>query len=288
MERDEALNRLEAIGTTDEVTDADLAWVRQQLESDAAEVRAEACALLGELLSPAELLSTTEGLVEDAAPEVRAAFYEAVGVVLHEAEEHDLLDLQGRPAWVLERGWVAPEDALSVLAVLQHAARDGDEDIRVRAAALRSLGYVAHLEDVDALVAAFLARPEPEARQAALAAAAASGLSDRWAAPVTDALGDEDGEVRAAAALAAGQLQLQDAAPYLEAMTLEGGEEERLAAAISSLLLTEEDEREALVEQLSLRGVPAEVIEEAMAAVADLDGYEDEEEEEEEEEGDEG
>ena len=86
--------------------------------------------------------------------------------------------------------------------------------------------------------------------------------------------------LRAAAALAVGRLGIESALPYLEAMTMEGGETERLAAAISTLLLTSEEDRESAMEQFALRGLPNDLIEEAAAAVEELAEYDEEEEEE--------
>lgn len=282
MTRDEILARIEALSDQDHVSDEDVDWLLTSLDHHDPEVRAEACGLLGELLAAAEIYDALRPLADDPDEDVRIAALEALGTVLHEAAEHDLLDLEGRPDWVEERGWVAPEDAQEALGALHALVENGSETMAIRGAALRALGPVAHLEPVDALIDAFVHRAEPEARHAAIEAAAASGLSDRWSVEVTAALGDDSSPVRAAAALAVGRLHIADALPYLEAMTMEGEESERLAAAISTLLLTPWEERDAAAEQLSLRGMPDELIEEAQAAVEELEEYEEEEEEEEE------
>jgi HEAT repeat protein len=290
MNRDEILARIEALSDQDHVADDDVDWLMAQLSDDAPEVRAEACGLLGELLTAAEIYDVLRPLVDDPAEGVRTAALEALGAVLHEAEEHDLLDLDGRPEWVTERGWIAPEDAREALAALQALAGDAAESMAIRGAALRSLGPVAHLEPVDTLIDSFLHRGDAAARHAAIEAAAGSGLRDRWATEITAAIGDESPDVRAAAALAVGRLGILDALPYLEAMTMDGDEPEQLAAAISTILLTPFEDREAAVEQLSLRGLPDDLLEEALDAVEELEYGEEgeEEEEEEEEEGDEG
>ena len=290
MDRDEALARVEALAEMEDVPEGEVDWLLSLLlgaGDENAPLRAEACTLLGDLLSPAEIAVALRPLADDPVADVRVAAFDSLGPVLLEAAEHDLLDLEGRPEWVEDRGWVAPEDAQDAVALLRRVVGDVEEDLRLRCAALHSLGYVAHLEPVDALIAGFLERAEPEARQAGLAAAAASGLSDRWEEAVTASLGDRDPGVRAVAALTAGQLRLAALMPYLETMTFDGSETEQLNAAIASLLMTPYDEREALAEQLVLRGLANEIVEEAVFAAEELDEDEDEDDEDEVDEDDE-
>lgn len=277
MNAQEAIERLEQLIESEEIPEQDEGWVLDCLGHEDAGVRAAAALAVGEHWpTPAAFEALSEMLV-DAAPEVRAAVCEAWGPLVLEAAENDLLAIDGRPDWVVERGWIAPEDARAVVEALETLAGRETEHPGVRGAALRSLGYLAERPSVIKLIESASAGSDPDGRLAAIEAAAASEAAERWSATVITALGDPEARVRAAAALAAGQLGLAAALPYLESMGMEGEEEEQLAAAISSLFLTPEDERELLLEQLLLRGVPFEIVDEARAAVEDLEYADDDE-----------
>ena len=270
MNESDALQRIGELGERDGLAADELAWLLQRLVDASPEVRVAACTLLGEQLPAHEMMDTVAPLAGDREPLVRAAACEALGEVVREATAYELFALDGRPGWVAERGLVAPVDAHTVLAVLRAAADDEAEPMRVRGAALRALGYASRLAPVEALVDRFLRHGEAEARQAALAAAGASGWPERWAAAVIEALGDEADGVRAAAALAVGQLGIAEARAYLEPLTHEAPPAVQLAAATSVLLLTPDKKRTERAAQLRLLGLPDALAEEALETACEV------------------
>ena len=275
MDTDAILERLDALAEGEQVADDDFEWLLAQREHADADVRAGACSLLGELLTAAEIVAHLESMLGDRDAEVREFAHEAMGEVVDEAVENGLLELDGRPDWIEERGWIAPEDARRVYARLQKTLADADEPLPVRLAALRALGFAGERDEVSTWIHDFLHHDEASARQTAIVAAAGTGDADRWSCAVTSALGDAAPEVRAAAALAAGRLLLADARPYLEStpQNEEAEPEERLMAAISALLLAPPDDRNALLERWRSRGVPDELLAEAELGLRDLEDW---------------
>ena|SRR6266496_329578 len=109
----------------------------------------------------------------------------------------------------------------------------GEDDVRVRRAALESVGYSSRSE-VATLVESSFQREDPNWKASALVAMGRSA-DDRWSDEVTRSLVSENDDIRRAAVQAAGELSLKSAGPLLLKMLGEEEDETVLSAIIWSL-----------------------------------------------------
>jgi len=109
----------------------------------------------------------------------------------------------------------------------------GEDDVRVRRAALESVGYSSRSE-VATLVESSFQREDPNWKASALVAMGRSA-DDRWSDEVTRSLVSENDDIRRAAVQAAGELSLKSAGPRLLKMLGEEEDETVLSAIIWSL-----------------------------------------------------
>ena len=113
------------------------------------------------------------------------------------------------------------------------AVANGDDDARVRRAALESLGYSARPE-VATLIESSLHREDPAWQTSALVAMGRSA-DDRWADEVTRSLFHANDGIRRAAVQAAGELELKSARPALLQMLGEEEDDSVMSAVVWSL-----------------------------------------------------
>jgi HEAT repeat protein len=118
------------------------------------------------------------------------------------------------------------EDALLVSA-------NGEDDVRVRRAALESLGYSSRPE-VATLIESAFHREDPNWRASALRAMGRSA-DERWEEDVTQGLISDNDSVKQAAVQAAGELSLRSARPLLLNLLVEEEDADVANAAIWSL-----------------------------------------------------
>ena len=130
----------------------------------------------------------------------------------------DLGELEEIP----EKTYHEVEDALL-------ASANSEDDIRVRRAALESLGYSSRLEVITLIESAFH-REDPRWQASALIAMGRSA-DDRWEDEVTSSLISEDDRVKRAAAQAVGELGLRSARPILLKILGEEDEDGEIASA---------------------------------------------------------
>jgi HEAT repeat protein len=109
----------------------------------------------------------------------------------------------------------------------------GEDDARVRRAALESLGYSSR-EDVSTLIQSSFQREDPHWKVSALTAMGRSA-DERWADEVTRSLVSENDNIRKAAVQAAGELSLRSSRPLLLRMLNEEEDSTVISAAIWSL-----------------------------------------------------
>jgi HEAT repeat protein len=109
----------------------------------------------------------------------------------------------------------------------------GDDDARVRRAALESLGYSSR-EDVATLIQSSFQREDPHWKASALTAMGRSA-DDRWTDEITRSLVSENDTIRRAAVQAAGNLSLRSTRPLLLRMLNEEDDNSILSAVIWSL-----------------------------------------------------
>jgi HEAT repeat protein len=109
----------------------------------------------------------------------------------------------------------------------------GEEDARVRRAALESLGFSSRPE-VTALIESSFHREDPNWQTSALIAMGRSA-DERWADEVTRSLISENDNIRKAAVQAAGELSLKSTRPLLLKMLGEEEDDAILSAVIWSL-----------------------------------------------------
>lgn len=126
-----------------------------------------------------------------------------------------------------------PEDILHQVEDALLASANGEDDVRVRRAALESLGYSSRPEVITLIEAAFQ-REDPNWQASALYAMGRSA-DDRWADDVLNSLFNDDDRIRRAAVRAAGELSIKLARPLLLRLLAEEEEEEVTSAAIWSL-----------------------------------------------------
>ena len=109
----------------------------------------------------------------------------------------------------------------------------GEDDARVRRAALESIGYSSR-EEVAALIQSSFQREDPHWQVSALTAMGRSA-DERWADEVTRSLVSENDNIRRAAVQAAGELSLKSTRPLLLRMLSEEEDASVLSAVIWSL-----------------------------------------------------
>lgn len=126
-----------------------------------------------------------------------------------------------------------PEDILHQVEDALLASANGEDDVRVRRAALESLGYSSRPEVITLIESAFQ-REDPNWQASALYAMGRSA-DDRWADDVLNSLVNDDDRIRRAAVRAAGELSIKPARPLLLRLLAEEEEEEVTSAAIWSL-----------------------------------------------------
>lgn len=210
---------------------------------------------------------------EDAAAEVRSAADLALGRVVREG------DLAGvdAPGYAPEPDSYEPDTALHAEARghLLEALRGGRSEGE-RLAAMEALGCLTEQPEVVAAIER-ADGGSPQVRAAALRAMGRSGDVARWSAAVVRSLGARETEVALAAAWAAGELGLREAAPQLAALLSErgtstasavraaealgrvGGDEARRGLEAAASSASDEDVRQAAREALEVLEVLVEI-----------------------------
>jgi HEAT repeat protein len=179
-------------------------------------VRMHAIRLLEEAEDTKLVPTFLEMLKNDSDTNVRAEAANALNLFV------DLGELEEIP----ENIYHEVEDALL-------ASANSEDDLRVRRAALESLGYSSRPE-VATLIESAFHREDLNWRASALVAMGRSA-DERWEENVTSSLISDDDRIRRAAAQAAGQLGLRSARPVLLKMLGEEEDSDIASAAIWSL-----------------------------------------------------
>lgn len=209
------LKALDALADTDTLVSFD-DFARALLTDPDAQVRTQAIRLLDEAESIDLIPSYLDMLKNDPDIGVRA---EAARIL------HLFVDL-GELEEIPENVYHQVEDELLM-------AVTGEDDVRVRRAALESLGYSSRPE-VATLIESSFHREEPNWQMSALIAMGRSA-DDRWSDGVTHALVNENDNIRRAAVQAAGELSLKSTRTLLLKMLGEEEDETLLSAVIWSL-----------------------------------------------------
>lgn len=253
------LEELDALAEADTLVSFD-DFARALLTDPEAEVRTRAIRLLDEYEDPKIVPSYLDMLKNDPDVNVRTEAANALNLFV------DLGELEEIPESIYHQ----VEDAL-----LSSAA--SEDDVRVRRAALESLGYSSRSEVITLIDSAF--HREDPAWQASALVAMGRSADERWTDQVTRSLIHVDDRIRKAAVQAAGELSIPSARPIL--LKLLGEEEDPLilSAVIWSLSqIGGEDVRtylESLMDQLE-DDEQIEFIEEALDNLAfteDLDRF---------------
>ena len=126
-----------------------------------------------------------------------------------------------------------PEDIYHQVEDALLASTTSEDDVRVRRAALESLGYSSRPE-VATLIESAFHRQDPNWQTSALVAMGRSA-DERWDEPVTRSLVHVDERIRRAAVQSAGELSLASARPILLKLLGEKEDAEILSAVIWSL-----------------------------------------------------
>ena len=209
------LEELDALAETDTLVSFD-DFARALLTDPEPEVRMRAIRLLDEYEDPKIVPSYLDMLQNDPDVNVRMEAAKALSlfVDLGELEEisHDI--------------YHQVEDALL-------ASANGEDDVRVRRAALESLGYSSRPE-VSTLIDSAFHREDP-AWQASSLIAMGRSADERWDEDVIRSLVNVNDRIRKAAVQAAGELSLQLARPILLKMLGEEEDADILSAVIWSL-----------------------------------------------------
>lgn len=211
MSRVEKLAELTSI--RDQALDRGAARARlvELLDDDDADVRAAAAAAVASYPAAPELVRRVLALARsDGAPAVRREACLALGQVIREG---DLFD--GAPPGGDDDEEPAPDLFAAARALLLERLRADDEDERL--AATEALGHLSRHPDVVAAIAQAAAAGRA-GRRAALRAMGESGDAARWRAEVLRGLEAGEPDVVMAAAWAAGELGLREAAPRLAAL----------------------------------------------------------------------
>ena len=217
------------------------------------QVRIRAIRLLHEYEDPKIVPSYLDMLKNDTDTDVRVAAASALNLFV------DLGELEEIP----ENIYHQIEDALLI-------SITGEDNIRVRRAALESIGYSSRPE-VATLVESSFRREDPNWKISALIAMGRSA-DERWDEDVTRSLVSENDGVRKAAVQAAGELSLKSTQPLLLKMLGEEEDDEIVSAIIWSLSqIGGEDVRtylESLLDQLEEDDEQIAFLEEALDNLA--------------------
>ena len=209
------LEELDALAETDTLVSFD-DFARALLTDPEPDVRTRAIRLLDEYEDPKIVPSYLDMLKNDADLNVRVEAGKALGLFV------DLGELEEIPGDIYHR----VEDALL-------ASAASEDDVRVRRAALESLGYSSRPE-VSTLVESAFHREDP-AWQASSLVAMGRSADERWNDAVTRSLVHVDDRIRKAAVQAAGELSLSSARTILLKMLSEEENDTILSAVIWSL-----------------------------------------------------
>jgi HEAT repeat protein len=253
------LEELDALAEIDTLVSFD-DFARALLTDPEAEVRTRAIRLLDEYEDPKIVPSYLDMLKNDPDVNVRIEAANALNLFV------DLGELEEIPESIYHQ----VEDALL-------ASAASEDDVRVRRAALESLGYSSRSE-VSTLIESAFHRADPAWQTSALIAMGRSA-DERWSDQVMRSLIHVDDRIRKAAVQAAGELSLPSARPILLKMLGEEEEPTILSAVIWSLSqIGGEDVRtylESLMDQLE-DDEQIEFLEEALDNLAfteDLDRF---------------
>jgi HEAT repeat protein len=209
------LEELDALAETDTLVSFDDV-ARALLTDPEPDVRVRAIRLLDEYEDPKIVPSYLDMLKNDVDVNVRAEAANALNLFV------DLGELEEIPESIYHQ----VEDALL-------ASAASEDDVRVRRAALESLGYSSRPEVVTLIESAFH-RQEPGWQTSALVAMGRSA-DNRWDDQVTQSLVHVNDRIRKAAVQAAGELSLSSARPILLKLLGEEEDADVLSAAIWSL-----------------------------------------------------
>jgi HEAT repeat protein len=209
------LEELDALAETDTLVSFD-DFARALLTDPEPEVRTRAIRLLDEYEDPKIVPSYLDMLRNDPDLNVRAEAANALNLFV------DLGELEEIPRSIYHQ----VEDALL-------ASANGEDDVRVRRAALESLGYSSRAEVATLIDSAF--HREDPAWQASSLVAMGRSADERWTDAVTRSLVNVDDRIRKAAVQAAGELSLPSVRPILLKMLGEEENDTILSAVIWSL-----------------------------------------------------
>jgi HEAT repeat protein len=209
------LEELSALADSDTLVSFD-DFARAFLTDPDPQVRTRAIRLLDESEAVDLVPSYLDMLKNDADIGVRAEAARALNTFV------DLGELEEIP----ENIYHQVEDALLM-------AITSEDDVRVRRAALESLGYSSRPE-VATLIESSFHREDPNWKASALVAMGRSA-DERWSDDVTRSLVSVNDNIRKAAVQAAGELSLKSARPLLLKMLGEEEDESVLSAIIWSL-----------------------------------------------------
>ena len=209
------LEELDALAEIDTLVSFD-DFARALLTDPEPEVRTRAIRLLDEYEDPKIVPSYLDMLKNDPDVNVRMEAANALNLFVDLGELEELS----------ETIYHQVEDALL-------ASANGEDDVRVRRAALESLGYSSRAE-VATLIESAFHREDPAWRASSLVAMGRSA-DNRWDEQVTHSLVSENDRVRKAAVEAAGLLSLSSARTILLRMLGEEENDSILSAIIWSL-----------------------------------------------------
>ena len=209
------LEELDALAENDTLVSFDDV-ARALLTDPEPDIRTRAIRLLDEYEDPKVVLSYLDMLKND--PDVNVCVEAANALHLFV----DLGELEEIPANIYHQ----VEDALLACAA-------SEDNLRVRRAALESLGYSSRPE-VSTLIESAFHREDP-AWQASSLVAMGRSADERWTDAVTRSLVHVNDRIRKAAVQAAGELSLQAARPILLKMLGEEEDADILSAVIWSL-----------------------------------------------------
>ena len=211
----ELLDRLDALAETDTLVSFD-DFASSLLTDPDPQVRARAIRLLDESEDIKLVPSYLDMLNNDPDLTVRAQAASVLNLFV------DLGELEEIPETIHRQ----VEEALLI-------SSSGDDDVRVRRAAIESLGYSSR-EEVVTLIQSSFQREDPHWRASALTAMGRSA-DDRWTDEVTRSLVSENDLIRMAAVRAAGELSLRSTRPLLLRMLNDEDDNSVLSAVIWSL-----------------------------------------------------
>ncbi len=209
------LEELDALAETDTLVSFD-DFASALLTDPDPQVRTRAIRLLDELEDVKLVPSFLDMLKNDPDLNVRIQAANALNLFV------DLGELEEIPESIYHQ----VEDALLT-------SITGDDDARVRRAALESLGYSSR-EEVSTIIQSSFQREDPHWKVSALTAMGRSA-DERWADDVTRSLVSENDNIRKAAVQAAGELSLKSSRPLLLRMLNEEDDSAVLSAVIWSL-----------------------------------------------------